>query len=496
MRNLGKEDIIRVYDHFKKSAHASFESGDHDKAIEWVSACSRIAYHSNFFYTDPELDGLLRDIAQVVCGGDIRVEADTPGDRLVFIDTDGSDNHGLTQQYIRALIAAGAEFAYVYEDADLGRIKTILGEIRDYPKATVITFEKGNSDIHKTRAIADFIREYRPRKYIMHILPWDAVAVMVCNLLKGVDRYNINATDHAFWLGASCIDYCIEFRDYGYTVSLEQRGLKKSQLLMLPYYPISNGAAFKGFPARIPEDAVKVFSGGSFYKIYGEKGLYFDMVRRLLSENPQAVVLYAGAGNGSKLKRYIKENGLVDRVILLGNRGDIDGVFQTCDFYLGTYPICGGLMSQYAAVSGKAILAYTDPKLGINMIEGLVCHQDQAHITDTSLEGFYARGKRLCDDETYRREEGDHLKRCVIPPLVFNDELRYLLENNVSKRVGRKEYVDYEAFSDLHLEVENHYQPNIQMYVALRLRWKTALKFPKIFVNAMTIKMSRILKIK
>jgi len=491
MLNLNKENVLSVYDHFKSEAINAFKKGNTEASLRTIEICAKLAYEFNFFYTDSTLEKLLSEIGKSIFETNLPIKP-LKG-KYALIDTNGSDNHGLTQQYIRGLIAADVEFIYIYEEIDLNRINLILKELESYPKATVFTFDRDYSLIERIEKIIQCLLIYQPEKYIMHIMPWDVVAIVVANLINGVTRYNINATDHAFWLGSSCIDYSIEFRPYGYTVSLEKRGLKEEQLLMLPYYPMVNKSNFKGFPVSIPTDAIKIFSGGSFYKIYGEKGLYFDIVRTILIENPTAVLLYAGTGNDTNMLQFIKANQLENRVFLLGNRSDIMEVFENCDIYLGTYPIAGGLMSQYAAMAKKPILAYTDPKFTTNFLESFVCHQSKQNITHTNLIDFYHHAQQLCTNPEYRIEEGNKLENCVISSDIFNMELNQLLLNNSSSRPIFKEKIDYDSFSNLYLEVENSFQPSAQLLTALNLKLKLAYKFPKIFINVIWIVMKKVI---
>ncbi|RZK04114.1 MAG: hypothetical protein EOO43_22810, partial [Flavobacterium sp.] len=302
----------------------------------------------------------------------------------------------MTQQYIKAFIAAGIEFAYIYEEVDLSRITLILQEISEYPGATLFTFKELLPREERIKQIHSFILEYNPSKFFMHIMPWDVVAVGVCSLLVGIDRYNINATDHTFWLGASNIDFSIEFRNYGYSVSLEKRGLKEEQLLMLPYYPPVNRTQFKGFPKSVSDDDIKIFSGGSIYKICGDDQAYFKLIKRLLNENKNVKLLFAGTGDNKYLMNFIEDNGFSNRIYFIGNRTDIIEVFENCDIYLGTYPITGGLMSQFAAKASKPILAYADISLSISFVEGFVCHLKHINITFNNFEQFFSYGRQLC----------------------------------------------------------------------------------------------------
>lgn len=62
-------------------------------------------------------------------------------------------------------------------------------------------------------------------------------------------RYQINLTDHAFWLGAHAFDYVLEFRDFGANVSRQYHHIAPHKILKQPYYPyIDRTLSFQGFP--------------------------------------------------------------------------------------------------------------------------------------------------------------------------------------------------------------------------------------------------------
>ena len=273
--------------------------------------------------------------------------------------------------------------------------------------------------------------------------------------LPEIAKYNINLTDHAFWLGSGIFDRNIEFRDFGWTISLEKRRFAMSQLFMLPYYPILNETPFEGFPAEVPADSVKIFSGGSYYKVYGGKGLYFDLVKRTLDENPDAVLLYAGDGDARIFREFIRNNGFQRRVFLLGSRRDIHAVFRACDIYMGTYPIGGGLMSQYAAVNGKPILAYASEECPSAFVETVVCHKTRLKITHTDVESFARHARALCSDPALRTEEGNRLKQCITSPDEFAEGLRNLLAGYARPHSGNRVGIDYGKRLDFYYETEN-----------------------------------------
>lgn len=84
--------------------------------------------------------------------------------------------------------------------------------------------------------LCSFASEFKPHDFFFYSFPNDVVGVTSLNIFEGkVTRYQINLTDHAFWLGARCIDKCIEFRDYGANVSVKYRGISKNIIVKLPF---------------------------------------------------------------------------------------------------------------------------------------------------------------------------------------------------------------------------------------------------------------------
>ena len=72
-------------------------------------------------------------------------------------------------------------------------------------------------------------------------LPDDVVGTTVMHFYDGyLMRYQINLTDHAFWLGSYCIDKCIDFRNYGAKISYEYRKIDSKKIVIIPFYPSIN----------------------------------------------------------------------------------------------------------------------------------------------------------------------------------------------------------------------------------------------------------------
>lgn len=470
---LTLNDIKRTYEKIRTMGRRQIAAGNDDAALRGIETAAKIAYSFNWIYADDELETQLRIISKRKIKSEPLVPE--PG-RVVFYDSWGWDNRGLTQQYIRALKAMDIDFLFIFENEDPEQSSGIRSELNEYDKCEIFSIDRSLPLTGRLDSLHRRILTYRPEKLLMHITPWAVEALTVFHALTTVIKYQINLTDHAFWLGTGCLNYSLEFRSYGCTVSLEKRKLHRTQLLLNPYYPISSGETFRGFPEEA-KGRVVLLSGGSFYKIYGQNGAYFRLVKRLLQDNPETVLLFAGNGNEKEIRKFIADNYLEKRFLLLGHRPDINEVFARCDIYLGTYPICGGLMSQLAAVNSKPILAYTTPDIPCNYVEGIICHNRPISITFTGEEAFFSEAKKMVRSDVYRRQLGEALRAAIISPEDFNHNFDTLLKTKQSHIEFKREEIDYDAFSALYLEVENNYL-NFFKRLLLKTFW---IKVPFLF---------------
>ena len=454
MRSYQKEDIVAIYSALIKSAHRYSDKGKWSKALTDLESAAAWAYAFNWMYTDRDADSLLKSIAvKTIPQSEIN---NVVPRRCVLVDSFCMDNKGLTQQYMRAMIQNQMEILYICTSKILDHGTDILKELRNYSKAELLLFNQTDGDrVKMALKIAQAIKDYSPSSVFLHIAHWDTAALMACCSVKGAIIYNINLTDHAYWLGASFLDYNLEFRPYGMTVSLERRGLKSEQLLPLPFYSIKPlSKVFIGFPP-MPENAVKIFTGGALYKMLGKNDVFFHMMERLLSISPDVYILVAGFEPNKLFSDKCAQLTGHNRILLIGPRKDIDAVFENCDIYLSTYPISGGLMTQYAAAHGKPILAYRTKDDSENAIEELLNHyQDEFH-SFTDMDAMCEYAKRLVENEKYRIDEGKSLQNGMMTPERFADAFSKLIVSGQNQWNWTKDQIDYDAFTDHYIELEN-----------------------------------------
>ena len=449
-----KTDILAIYRNLMEIANHYSEKANWKKSIDYLSLAAKWAYKFNYFYTDVAAESLLKRISDNTINS---VEIKSPViNKYVLLDSFCLDNKGLTQQYLRAMINNKVEILYICTSRNLGNGGDILKELIDYPKARVLLFDKDCSDsIGIANKIAEEFTRFCPARLFLHIAPWDVVALSSCYAISGVVKYNINLTDHAYWMGASLIDFNIEFRPYGKTVSIEKRGLRTGQLLELPFYPVNPlGHPFRGLPP-MPDNAVKILTGGAMYKMLGKDDIFFSMMEHVLSIAPNVYVLVAGFSPNKLFSEKCSKVKGHERIHMIGSRDDIDSVFQECDIYLSTYPTSGSLMCQYAAKYGKPMLAYRDADDAENAVEEIVNHFGGHFRSFVQMDDFVNYARRLILDEQFRADEGASLAENTMNAEKFSHSFASMMNTCSTQLHWQHDHIDYDAFASRYLELEN-----------------------------------------
>ena len=438
-------EVKAVYAELKKAAVAYCEKGQYVDSWLAVRDAVDVIQQFSWEYCDDELELLMQKLsAQWIPEKPNQYQGDE--NRVVVVD-DWCTSYVLVMQYIDALVAAGKEILYITsKDIEASPYKNIIPTIKDYPKLQYVVLPAGKQVIDAwTKDIYNRIIAFSPSKVIAHI---GCVSPFLHTLYRLPDNllvYRSNLDDQVFWLGKTAIDYCLEFRPFGVAVSQDRRGLREEQQLYVPFYPIKDGNPFEGFP-ELPEGAVTIFSGGDFYKTLDPDYTYWNLVKQLLQQNPQAVMLYAIKNRmgktGEFLDAFVRDNHLEKQFIYIGFRSDISEVFAHADIFMGTCPVCGSLTSQLAAINHKPILQYYLPNTYDDETEQAVCYNAPGQqISFSEPEAFLAEAKRLINDVEYRKQRGEEMYAATLKPEQFNKIFIDAITTNVAP-CPRKE-VDY-----------------------------------------------------
>ncbi len=451
-----EKKVFKDFDRLKINVKECYEKNKLNEAIEYARVAAKLMYYFNFIYTDDDLENFIKLFSKKVFQEDKFFVENEYENRVVFYDYFSLDNRGLSEQYLRALVDLNYEILYItlqHDKTKMVGIKTILEE----NKNNKIYFVSSKDSVEKIKEIREQILKYKPSKIFNHTVPEDICGMVALeNIGNKIERYLINLTDHAFWLGKSCSDYFIEFRSYGKNISKYYRKIEEEKSIILPYYPIENkNIEFQGFPFEIKNKKL-IFSGGSLYKIYGSE-VFFELVRYILDNHKDTIFLYLGNGDSKPIEKFIRNNKYENRFYYYKERKDINEVFKRCYFYLGTYPVTGALMSQFAVVNKKIPLQYSDKEILCNRIEELFINSENIKFTFGNIEEIKEEIDKLICSKKYFEKKSNELNKMVITPLEFSKQLEKLLK---CKKTDFK-YEDYsiniKKFSQIYLEQENKF---------------------------------------
>lgn len=427
MHKLNKSFVEKLILRLKKRLQTSDIDIHCDDIIGYLKALSFLYYKFYIGYKNDTIEGYIDILSHRIIRKDYTLKVDSKF--VVFVDNLCADSIGLTQQYIDALISNEYHILYIYREEFPSQICTkIMHKLKSYNKSKLLPYPPRLKGMKLSQWLYDSIVQSGSSKLILHSTEWPIEeSIAMSALPEEIIRYKVDLADHTFWAGVGSFDYIFDFRYYGCNMSFHKRGLKKEQVIYMPFYPVMNNMPFDGYPKET-EGKFVFLSGGSIYKVVGQQRSYFRICKEVLKKCPNSVILFAGGlPNNPILSDGIKDFCLEGRFIPIGYRKDIFEVFKHCDAYLDTYPIGGGLMLQYAAQCSKPILLYKNKDL-----EECICQKISMSISHNSLEKYVEYAFLLYSDDEYRQEQGVKIKNATISRNEFDDNFHYSFHTNVS----------------------------------------------------------------
>jgi hypothetical protein len=307
--------------------------------------------------------------------------------KVVFYNSQIVDKGALTQQYLDYLIQKEYEILLIIPDKRATVLgESILDQINNYPKGALYISEGKRRE--KIQKIHEVISGFDPEFNLIHLSPEDVIGFTVFSNFSIGLRFYIVHNDHTFWLGKKCADYFLEFRPFGVNIATSRRKIPQEKIILNKYYPIIDEVPFQGFPEKA-QGKVIGFLAANLYKLSMDKSLKFlTLIATVLKRNPNFLFMMAGYGNGAIIFDFIKKNNLEDQFIFLGKRKDFAEVVSNIDILIGSYPLCGGLVTQYAATFLKPIISFSSKELfSLNYIEDLLleCNEKMTYTNETEF---------------------------------------------------------------------------------------------------------------
>lgn len=477
---ITKELILKDYKYLKTIAISHLYQKRYERALQFINLAANLMYNANLIYADNELENFLKIISKAVIK---EKKFNAKNNKILFYDYFAWDNRGLTEQFIDAfLLNSDFDVFFVCEHKFNEHSSEVVKKLKINRIRFIELSEK--SYLKKIQELYQIIVDFSPESIIVHTAPWDVISLTVMNALQGkCNRFLSNITDHAFWLGSTCFDYYFEFRDYGFNISRTYRYIDETKLLKLPYYPIINkDIIFKGFPFDRTGKQV-IFSGGSIYKIQGSTK-YFDVVKYILHKHENVVFYFLGGGDFEYLFKFVEDNNLKNRFYFDNERKDIYQIFKHSDVYFNTYPLIGGLMTQFACVAGILPITLNDTNDRCNDIFELMINNNKLDIQFDSVEKICSFFDKILENKDFLDRENAKLEGSIISKEKYADILRYYLNRKESLFTFKNYTIDIDKVSSFYINRFNqnkgksYYQCFISkdVYVLSRF-WKYVIKY-------------------
>lgn len=469
------EKKVAVFDRkIKKIIKVSIKNKNYEKALCAISLCGNMYYFWNQFYTDEYLEQALMQIEKDILTKTKINKNKIKQNTVLFYDGFGFDTRGLALIYLKALCELGYKVIYVTLESAKGRQPEIDKTICDYN--AIKEYLSCDSYITDIKRLNEIFEKYCPSNAFLYAYDNDITGIVVFEHYNSIiNRFQINLTDHAFWLGTHAFDYCLEFRDYGASISANYRNIDAEKLIMFPYYPyIDYDIHFKGFPFSY-EGYKIIFSGGALYKTLGEGNKYYNIVNYILKNHSDVIFLYAGEGDDTELKKL--QDKYFNRVYHIDERKDLYQILKHSYIYLNTYPMLGGLMTQYAAAAGKIPITLKHN----NDSDGLLINQDKLNIEYETVDELLNDMDRLLTDTEYLKERESMMIGSVITEKEFQSELNNIIKNHRTKYKIHLKDINTNEFRSGYIERFSR-----EMYINIIANKKNlslVINFPLIFAE-------------
>lgn len=443
MTEAEEKKFLTICNRLKKLADKAIKSHQYEKAMAAIASCAQLFYEYNQFYTDDRLEQQIQDIAAAwhekykQSLKDFQADSNT----VLFYDSFGLDTRGIALMYMNALAKLGYHVIYVTTAKAKGK-QPAIHQVVAGRDVEFIYIQMDKRYLEWSKQLCRVILEKCPRTMFFYTTPSDVSGTTVFSLFQGkTDRFLVDLTDHAFWLGVRCNDYFIGGRDISASNQHYHRKIPKEKLIRLDVNllvePIS---IHEGLPFDVEHEPY-IFSGGALYKTLGDKEhLYYKIVRHILQQHTSIRFLYAGSGDVSLMKDLITE--FPGRVFLIHERKDFYYLIENAILYLNTYPMFGGMMMRYAAMAGKIPITLCHEQDADNIL----IDQAERKVEYASYQDLIADVDKLLVDEEYRKRREALLDGAVMTEQTFMDNLNRAIREHKTEFTHHFEEIDTSKF--------------------------------------------------
>lgn len=422
-----QKKVDRLLGKLNDTANNSIKKKHYEKAMAAIASSGKIQYMYNQRYTDTALEDDILEIAKrkkEIYIDKIR-KMKTQNNTVLFYDGFGLDTRGVAIMYLNALAKNNYHIIYVTKN-EAKEQQPEIHKILCNANVTWKYISMRDSYTDWMEELTNIIVDTVPKALFFYTTPNDVSGAVSFALFEGIcDRFLIDLTDHAFWLGTKCNDFFLGSREMSASNQYYKRGIPKEKLIKLGVNLIvEEGEEHNGLPFNVEQERY-IFSGGSLYKTLGdEDNTFYRIVEHVLKKHNDIKFLYAGNGDKIQMEYLLKK--YPKRAFLIDERKDFFYLIKNCTLYLNTYPMFGGMMMKYSALAGKIPVTLKHSSDS----DGLLLNQKQAKIEYECFDSLVNDMDRMLSDEEYLKERESLLEGTVITEDRFVNNVRGVIEEH------------------------------------------------------------------
>lgn len=424
----------------------SIKKNNFEKAMAAISTGSEILYEFNQKYFDEDFENGVVTISNIIRTNIQNEISQFSKDEntVLFYDGFGLDTRGVAKNYLNALKMNGYKIIYVTSKNSKGHLQETDKILNDSEtERYYIDFK--SSYTNWSKELLDIVLRTVPKAMFYYTTPYDVSGAVVFAIMKGkVDRFLIDLTDHAFWLGVNCNDFFCGSREMSASNQVYERGITRDKLIKLGVNLVIDEEAddHSGLPFDVIQERY-IFSGGALYKTLGDThNYYYRIIDHILEYNQDTLFLYAGSGDNTEMKKILLK--YPGRAFLIPERKDFYYLIQNCTLYLNTYPMFGGMMMKYSANAGKLPITLKHE----NDSDGLLLEQESRKIEYDTYEELIEDVDKLLSNKEYLHAREALLQGSIISEERFVRNVRTTIENHYTDYKHGHEHIDTTKFKN------------------------------------------------
>lgn len=445
-----RDQVKNSIDKLKSVMRLNLQKGKYERCMASISVGCQILYEYNQYYMDSDFEDGVVQIANCI-RNNYQNELNSfckEQKTVLFYDGFGLDTRGVAKMYLNALWKNGYKIIYVTGQSSKGCMPE-TDVILHNAEAAVYYIDFKKNYMLWVKELLDVVFQTHPRAMFYYTTPYDVSGAVAFAVMDGMtDRFLIDLTDHAFWLGVNSNDYFCGSREMSASNQYYERRIAKEKLIKLGVNLIVDD----GGPNHdeLPFDVTKnryIFSGGALYKTLGDReNTYYSIVRHILESHDDIYFLYAGDGDRTEMNKILEQ--FPQRAFLIPERKDFYYLIRNCTLYLNTYPMFGGMMMKYSANAGKIPITLKHE----NDSDGLLLEQDKRKIEYLSYQELIDDVDMLLNNLDYLTEREKLLQGSVISEERFIKNVKSTIEKHCTDYHHCFERIDTEKFKREFLE--------------------------------------------